>query len=102
MPHVDGYIFPCPRCGNGAGQVGAAVANLRSGGATIGMLWLDIEGTQYWSDQATNRAFFNSMIQGAQTAGVHIGIYTSASQWTPIMGSFTAGAGYPLWYAHCT
>lgn len=66
------------------------------------MLWLDIEGTQYWSDQATNRAFFNSMISGAVSAGVHIGIYTSASQWTPIMGSFTGGAGYPLWYAHCT
>lgn len=102
MPHVDGYIFPCPTCGNGAGQVGAAVSNLRNQGATIGMLWLDIEGTQYWMDQNSNRNFFNSLVQGCASSGVTCGVYSSASQWNPIMGSFTGGSSMPLWYAHCT
>jgi len=102
MPHVDGYIFPCPTCGNGYGQIQAAVSALRSAGATIGMLWLDIEGTQYWMDQASNRNFFNSMVAGGQAAGVHLGVYTSASQWGPIMGSWSGGSAFPLWYAHCT
>ena len=29
-----------------------------------------------------------------------MGVYTSQSQWTPIMGSNTAGSAYPIWYAH--
>lgn len=66
------------------------------------MLWLDIEGTGYWKDQAYNRNFFSGLISGAASAGVNLGVYTSASQWNPIMGSFTAGSGFPLWYAHCT
>ena len=100
VAHVDGYIFPCPKCGNGYGQVQAAVQNLRNAGANIGMLWLDIEGSQYWMDQASNRNFFASMVSGGQAAGVRLGVYTSASQWNPIMGSYTGGSGFPLWYAH--
>ncbi len=29
-----------------------------------------------------------------------VGVYTSESQWGPIMGSYTGGSAYPLWYAH--
>lgn len=94
--------FPCPSCGDPEGQVKRAVAALRSAGATIGMLWLDIEGTQYWRDQAYNRNFFDGLLRGCAAAGVKIGIYTSASQWNPIMGASSAGSHYPLWYAHCT
>jgi GH25 family lysozyme M1 (1,4-beta-N-acetylmuramidase) len=100
MAHVDGYIFPCPHCGDPEGQIKRAVAALRSAGATIGMLWLDIEGTQYWKDQNYNRNFFAGLINGCHAAGVTIGVYTSASQWNPIMGASTAGSSYPLWYAH--
>ena len=61
-----------------------------------------IEGTQYWSSsQSTNQAFFNGLVSEARAMGVTLGVYTSASQWNPIMGSgFTGGAAYPLWYAH--
>jgi len=62
------------------------------------MIWLDIEGTQYWMDQASNRNFFNSMMEGARSRGQHVGIYTSASQWGPIMGAWNGGASAPLWY----
>eukprot|EP00933_Yihiella_yeosuensis_P045094 TRINITY_DN4040_c0_g1_i1.p2 TRINITY_DN4040_c0_g1~~TRINITY_DN4040_c0_g1_i1.p2 ORF type:complete len:253 (-),score=20.39 TRINITY_DN4040_c0_g1_i1:87-845(-) len=99
--NVDTYIFPCPSCGNGSGQVQALASYLRKYGAKTGMMWLDIEGTQYWGSQANNRKFFESMVAGARAAGVKIGIYSSASQWNAIMGSsYTYGKGYPLWYAH--
>ena len=29
-----------------------------------------------------------------------VGIYTSQSQWSEIMGSSTIGSSYPLWYPH--
>lgn len=32
--------------------------------------------------------------------GERIGIYTSASQWEPIMGNWDGGRQHPLWYAH--
>jgi hypothetical protein len=97
---VDGYIFPCPHCGDPEGQVKRAVAHLHSEGAKIGRLWLDIEGTQYWGHQSSNRAFFEGLVKGGQAAGVSLGVYTSASQWSPIMGSYTGGSHLPLWYAH--
>lgn len=28
-----------------------------------------------------------------------VGVYTSKSQWDPIMGSYSGGKNYPLWYA---
>lgn len=79
-----------------------AVAHLHSTGAKIGRLWLDIEGAQYWGHQSSNRAFFEGLVKGCHAAGVSIGVYTSASQWGPIMGSWDGGKAYPLWYAHCT
>ena len=64
MAHVDGYIFPCYSCGNPAGQMDATLTSLANGGvsfvpsnetmksdskllgASVGMLWIDVEGTQ--------------------------------------------------------
>jgi hypothetical protein len=42
---------------------------------------LDIEGTQYWGAQSSNRVFFNDLVSEAQAMGVRLGVYTSASQW---------------------
>jgi len=101
MSHVDVYMFPCPTCGDPAGQVSAAVSNLASNGVQYGMLWFDIEGPAYWMDQGSNQAFFNGLVSQAQAMGVTIGVYTSESQWSPIMGDgFTAGSAFPIWYAH--
>ncbi|GAM23693.1 hypothetical protein SAMD00019534_068680, partial [Acytostelium subglobosum LB1] len=99
---VDAYIFPCTSCGNGAGQVVAMVNYIKSYKATVGRVWFDIEGPgTYWSNShADNQAFFNSMLEGAKQAGVSVGVYTSASQWEPIMGSWDGGKALPLWYAH--
>jgi len=75
--------------------------NLKANGATFGMIWFDIEGTQYWTKSETsNRAFFEGLVAEAKRLDVNFGIYSSASQWTPIFGSYNGGAAYQLWYAH--
>jgi hypothetical protein len=60
---------------------------LRSHNSSYGMVWLDIEGPQYWhSSQATNRQFYEEMVNAARnTFGKKIGVYTSASQWFVFM-----------------
>ncbi len=70
-------------------------------GATVGMLWLDVEGTQYWSSSTTNNVnFLSSMVTEGKNKGYSLGIYSSASQWNPIMGGSTDFSSLPLWYAH--
>jgi hypothetical protein len=74
-------LFPCPTCGNAAGQVKQVVDYLSEHKTRYGMLWLDIEGPQYWyKDQATNRNFFSDLVHEAEALGVHLGIYSSESQ----------------------
>jgi GH25 family lysozyme M1 (1,4-beta-N-acetylmuramidase) len=56
---------------------------------------------QYWSSTASNNVnFLTSMVNEGKAKGYSIGIYSSASQWNPIMGGSTKFASYPLWYAH--
>jgi len=110
--YVDVYLFPCYSCGNAAGQVTSMVTSLGNSGCghttgtqsggQWGQVWLDIEGTSYWSTStANNQNFFNGLKSGCTSANVKCGVYTSASQWNPIMGSsFTGGSSLPLWYAH--
>ncbi|KYQ91476.1 glycoside hydrolase family 25 protein [Tieghemostelium lacteum] len=102
MKYVDVYIFPCYSCGNGYGQVQSAIKDLQSKKAKFGTVWFDIEGPGiYWSSsQSDNQKFFEDMVSGAEKLGVSIGIYTSESQWVPIMGDYTGGSAYKLWYAH--
>ena len=68
-----------------------------------GRVWLDIEGSQYWTtDYATNQNFYKALVDSCVTYGVKCGIYSSASQWSAIFGSlsYSYGATNPLWYAH--
>jgi hypothetical protein len=114
LKYVDVYIFPCPTCGtSGASQISSMVNALKSagcgqtsgsqGGSQWGQIWLDIEGTQYWSTQSANENFYNSMVSECKTLGIPWGTYSSSSQWNPIMGSgFTGGSGGPLWWASWT
>jgi len=69
--------------------------------ATVGMLWIDVEGTQYWSSSpSANVNFIQGMVDEGNNRGVVLGIYTSNSQWSPIAGGSTQFSGYPLWYPH--
>lgn len=100
MQYVDAYMFPCPTCGNAAGQVQAAVAYLKQYNCKYGMFWLDIEGPQYWMDPVSNQAFLNELIAEVHNQGQTLGIYTSASQWGPIFGENFSVGSPPLWYAN--
>ena len=71
-----------------------------AGPNNYGMLWFDIEGTQYWGSQSANNAFIKGLLEEARNLHLHVGMYTSASQWDPITGGATYASGYPLWYAH--
>jgi len=100
IPNVDAYHFPNVNV-NAKTQVADNINHLKSQGAAIGMLWFDIEGTQYWkSDCNFNQNFLQQMIDQAVSMGVKHGIYSSKAQWTPIMCSTTKFASLPIWYAH--
>lgn len=120
MSHVDGYIFPCYSCGNAAKQVDDTISYLAnhavhpvdategnstvaatSGSTKYGMLWLDVEGTQYWSSSTSNNVnFLQQMVDECKKKGVNVGIYSSSSQWNPIMGGSTKFKDLALWYPH--
>eukprot|EP00026_Physarum_polycephalum_P017878 Phypoly_transcript_19250.p1 GENE.Phypoly_transcript_19250~~Phypoly_transcript_19250.p1 ORF type:complete len:159 (-),score=12.46 Phypoly_transcript_19250:14-490(-) len=102
MAHVDVYLFPCFKCGNPSGQMSTLVSHLKSNNVEYGMIWIDVEGPgTYWGSSTTaNANFFSSMVSEGKKLGVSLGVYTSKSQWVPIMGSYTGGKSYPLWYAH--
>jgi len=105
------YIFPRPLSSAGVIQDGGVqvrnmMNNLIKGGAgdTFTQLWLDIEGGDlYWSRiTANNIKFVEQMIEAAKeySPKYALGIYTSKSQWAPIVGStYTGGKDFPLWYA---
>ena len=98
MAHVDVYMFPCPSCGNPAGQMSTLVNSLKSQGVKFGMIWLDIEGPSYWSSScSTNQQFAAGLANQAVSMGINLGVYTSASQWSPIMCGWTGLSKYPLW-----
>jgi len=101
MSDVDIYVFPCPKCSSsGAQQIQDVVSYVKEHGVEYTTMWLDIEGSQYWGSQSSNQQFFEDMVNAGRSAGVNLGVYTSSSQWEPIMGSYTGGSGLPLWYAH--
>eukprot|EP01113_Clastostelium_recurvatum_P011213 TRINITY_DN1566_c0_g1_i1.p2 TRINITY_DN1566_c0_g1~~TRINITY_DN1566_c0_g1_i1.p2 ORF type:complete len:108 (-),score=17.85 TRINITY_DN1566_c0_g1_i1:62-385(-) len=66
------------------------------------MIWLDIEGPgTYWgSNQAANQNFIGALAAEGAKLGYKIGVYTSASQWSPIVGSWSGLSSLPVWYAH--
>ncbi|KAL5477263.1 hypothetical protein EMCRGX_G024032 [Ephydatia muelleri] len=100
MKYVDVYLFPCPKCSKTASQqVEEMMQSLK--GSDYGMVWLDIEGSEYWlGSTSANQQFFKDLLTAAQ-AHKCVGVYSSESQWSEIFGdSFTGGSSRPLWYAH--
>jgi hypothetical protein len=49
---VDAYLFPCPSCGSAAAQVQELYNYWVANGVNVTLLWLDIEGSQYWLGDA--------------------------------------------------
>jgi len=104
------YIFPRPL--NSAGviqdgsiQFNSMMTNLinNGGGDLFSMIFLDIEGgSLYWSSSTSKNVLYIQQMMAAARKyqpKYQLGLYTSKSQWSPIVGSWTGGADWPLWYA---
>jgi len=103
MSPVDVYMFPQPTGASGASQANGLWNGLSGLSSSFtGTIWIDVEQlSPYWSSTSNNQQFFNDVVSTLQAAGANVGVYTSKSQWQPIMGSsFNAGSSLPLWYAH--
>ena len=99
IKYMDGYIFPCVKCGNPAAQVSAAHSAC---GASCGMLWLDIEGSS-WKTASENQVFIKAMVDECAALGVQCGVYANWNSWSEIVGkswSYPASKGLPVWYPH--
>lgn len=103
------YMFPCYSCGDPADQVKSTISYLQGYNVTVGggspngfsSFWFDIEGPQYWSSNPSdNQNFMQGLIDAGNDLGLSMGVYTSASQWGPIMDNWTGASSLPLWYAH--
>lgn len=106
VQYRDTYMFPCPTCSSSASsQVNQLVSYIKSYCASqfSGRIWLDIEGSQYWSSShSTNQNWYKSLVDACNSSGYKCGVYSSSSQWSAIFGStsFSYGSNLPLWYAH--
>lgn len=99
VKYVDGYIFPCVKCGNPGGQVSAAHSAC---GGSCGMLWLDIEGNT-WKTADENQAFIKAMVDECTSLGISCGVYANWNSWSEIVGrnwSYPFSRGLPVWYPH--
>ena len=78
--------------------------NANCGSAWTKWIWLDIEGSQYWTGSTSaNRTWYENLLTACMnTAGVTCGIYSSYYQWEGIFGSvnYCHGSSQPMWYAH--
>ena len=87
----DTYLFPCPTCSASASsQVNQLISYLNSNCKSqwSGRIWLDIEGTSYWSSStSTNQAWYKQLKDACTSSGARCGVYSSASQWSSIFGS---------------
>ena len=95
------YFYPCLSCGDPAGQVSSFWSSIQSNNMELGRVFFDIEG--YWNDFASNRVFFETLINKQRELGFSAGIYTSYYMWSIIFDlsyTFSYASEYPLWYAH--
>jgi hypothetical protein len=69
---------------------------------SVRRIWLDIEDEDpsiyYDTDVTVNQAAIDELIATAEAEGVYVGIYTTKTYWTKIMGGVEGYSQYPLWY----
>ena len=80
---------------------------LNDGVLTTNMIWMDIEGSEYWSSSCSDNqnwlaeaiSTIEGMYKGCGLSSC-VGIYASESQWSPIMCNTSQFSNHALWYAH--
>merc|ERR1712137_1096188 len=107
IKNVDVYIFP-DTSHSASSLMSSYIKSLKSDGVlTNNMVWMDIEGSQYWSSSCSSNQNWlkeaineiNSLYKGCGLSTC-VGIYTSESQWSPIMCNTSQFSNHQLWYAH--
>jgi GH25 family lysozyme M1 (1,4-beta-N-acetylmuramidase) len=102
----DAYMFPCPTCSKSAATQVTELTDYLNANCPdhwSGRLWLDIEGSQYWTGSTSdNKEFYEHLVNSCNNKSPKCGIYSSSSQWSAIFGSssYSYGSDLPLWYAH--
>ena len=102
----DAYLFPCPTCSKSASDQVKELVNYLNNNCPdhwTGRIWLDIEGSQYWTGSTSNnKKFYENLVDACKSKSPKCGVYSSSSQWSSIFGStsYSYGSGLPLWYAH--
>jgi hypothetical protein len=79
----DAYLFPCPTCSKSAStQMDELLTHLKGNCASTwsGRIWLDIEGSQYWTGSTSNnQAWYkvctHSKINGCDRFGYRYYLY---------------------------
>jgi len=99
---TDVYFFPCR--GKAANSQMDEFTSFAKG-MGFGKVWFDIEtnpssGCGWGSNTQSNCQYMADLIAGAKKGGFQVGIYSSATMWSTIMGSCTSAKEEPLWYAH--
>jgi hypothetical protein len=72
------------------------------GSVVVNRIWLDIEDESpslyYDADVTKNQAFIASIVAEIEKLKIPVGIYTTKTYWTNIMGNILGYGKYPLWY----
>merc|ERR1712000_71355 len=94
--NVDVYIFPDTSY-SASSEITSYITDLINDGVlTTNMVWMDIEGSEYWSSSCSDNQNWlkeaidtvNSLYKGCGLSTC-VGIYSSESQWSPIMCNTT-------------
>ncbi|KAI1730201.1 lysozyme-like protein 5 [Ditylenchus destructor] len=101
---VDGYLSPCvsanQTCKSGSDQAADAINNLNQGGGKIGRGWIQVFAKDNWpASQTSNQQFITAMANQISAQGAQVGIQTSESDWSTVVGNWTGASQYQLWWA---
>lgn len=82
----------CAAYNYGYNAAQSAFADAQSQGTTASNWWLDVETENSWSDTAAlNDQTIQAAIDFLQGQGITVGLYSTASQWRQIAGSYSPG-----------
>ncbi len=124
---LHAYIFPCVstspysiangiKCDSAKDQMKATISYLEQNGVHVARknqpilqdgapyvrrIWLDIEDespSKYFDPDVTvNQQLLADLISEGEAEGIFLGMYTTKTYWTNIMGGIEGYSNYPLW-----
>ena len=81
ITYRDVYMFPCPTCSTSASSQLTSMVNYLKANCSAswsGKVWLDIEGSQYWTGSTTsNRSWYQGLVDACKANASSCGVYSS-------------------------